>query len=152
MSGKTIVSTSMKYEIIKHNIRATRDFGASSSTYTWTVTNKYGGNLTSDYLVTVYGRVVAPFTGIEGPVYVEIADSDKTYTMLSKVNLKEARADGILFTHCPVLDDLSRKCQQYPGHSFAYASPVVTFTSESGNLSDLTAGEIEIILVTLVGE
>jgi hypothetical protein len=150
MSGGSITHTEMKFEVIRHNIKATRDLISSTSSFSWSITNKYGGNLNTSYIVGVYGRVITPFTGIAGPVYLSIADESASYVILDKTNVMIARTDSVLFSHCPTIAMLHVECQQYPRYQYACSTPVVTIASDSGNLSSLTAGEVEIILVTLV--
>jgi len=151
MSTKTIQSTEMKWDLIKHNIRGTRDLDTAGTTFTWTITDLFGNNLSASYLVGIFGRVATTFAGVTGPLWMEIGSSDDSDSIMQRINLLGARNNQQLFCHMP-MGYPWLICEQNTPAKYQYmtSSPIVTITSDSGNLEDLTTGELEIVLVRLV--
>jgi len=103
----------------------------------------WGGR--TGYMVGIYGRVVTAFTGITGPVTIEVGFEGSTDAIIGKNDLGIEReligrpVDAKWF--CATRDTV-----------YNLPSPIVTFTSASGNLASLTAGRVEIVVVHLVPE
>jgi len=124
------------------------DISIADTTNTWTFTNLYGDNLSSDYLIGMYGRILVPFAGITGPLYMEIGEVEDTDSMMGKIELLTALAGQELFSNFPI-ETQSHGCKYSQRSRHGRPAPIVTFTSDSGNLSSLTAGWLELILVSL---
>jgi len=139
-----------------HTINAVRDFSGSTSTFTWTVKTLTGGTLVVNYMIGIYGRIAQAFAGIAGPVWFEIGDADNSDCYMPRMNLLASRRDQELFSRGSLMalrTDASPKvysCVNYPPYRYSPATPILTFTSDSGNLSSLTAGELEIVVPHLV--
>jgi len=140
--------TKMKMNVLKYNLKVA-DISTAATTNTWTIKNEFGGNYNSAYTLAVHGRIVTQFVGITGPVWMEIGTADVTDCIMPRINVMAAKVNQLLFSHMP----MSRPaviCQMLPLYTYSQPAPIVTFTSDSGNLEDLTAGHIEIVVIGLI--
>lgn len=131
----------MRWDLKRYTWVGGRDLDVASTTTTGLI-----GGGTSGYVTGMYGKIVTAFTGILGPVYAEIGTSDDSNCMMLRADLAQT---GYLFIH--LLEDLwfCNKGTKRDSRN-DLESPIITFTSLSGNLEDLTAGWIEIVKVILV--
>ena len=100
----------------------------------------------SNYVIGMYGRIVTAFAGTPTAVTMKMgltADDDivmKEQSLLVKANLFPHLITGRV--NCP-------SSYMFEG-KFDYSAPYITFTSTGGNLSTLTAGEVELVVMHLV--
>lgn len=138
----------LKLESVAYTLTSAADLNVAATSTTWTMTNLFGGNLTTGYIVGIYGRIVTPFAGIAGPLWMEIGDAVKTDSIMPRISLMVAKANQVLFSHFP-MDFPVVACEQFPLYRYSMTAPIVTFTSSSGNLEDLTGGIVELVLINL---
>lgn len=147
----TVTQREMKWALTSYQIRATRDFGASTSEFTYTLAGPSGEPLVTGYVIGVYGKITQAFAGITGPVFLTIGNSDDSECNMASMNLLASYAGQELFSHRDTIVDYRvHICHHFPTYRHNMKTPILTFTSVSGNLSDLTAGEIEIVIPHLI--
>lgn len=96
------------------------------------------------YLTGIEGRVVTAFAGITGPVTMKVGFTSCSDALIQAVDLSVAQE----FVGAASLDHkffCTRRSAMYDPEF-----PIVTFTSASGNLEDLTAGKVEIVVFRVV--
>lgn len=138
----------MKTEITRFTWEATKDLGVADTTLT--VGMPIWG---TDYIVGVYGRVKTVFAGITGPVTVEVGITSGENDNVWVVSQTLATAAQLyLSPYFNYVDAKNWFCTQMGKRDGKYDStpPTITFRSASGNLEDLTAGELEIVVFHLV--
>ena len=130
----------MKTEITRFTWEATKDFGVASTSHV--VNMPIWG---SDYISGMYGRIKTAFSGMDGQLLMRIGTSDDDSCIMSDRDLGQT---GELWIHflphnwfCKIGD---RDCL------YDSEAPIITFTSDDGNLEDLTAGEVELVVVHIV--
>ena len=133
----------MKLEIMRYTWEGGKDLGVADTTVSLGIPIWGGG---SGYVVGIHGHVGTAFTGITGPLWVEIGDSTNTDSILPRRNLANI---GDLHTSSPWYIATSPSCVYGLTTKHDMTPPIITFTSDSGNLEDLTAGEIEVVVVYL---
>lgn len=135
----------MKTEITRFVWEATKDLGVADTSHIVNIP-AWG----TDYVTGIYGRVKTAFAGITGPVTMKIGTSDDDSCIMPDRDLSRT---GDIWSHLPrPLADQHWPCIFGAEFEAKYqdSPPVITFTSLSGNLEDLTAGEVEIIVVHIV--
>lgn len=134
----------MKTEITRFTWEVTKDFGVADTSHV--VSFPIWG---SDYVLGIYGRVKTAFAGITGPFTMKIGTSGDDDSIMVAKDLSEVVDFFIQFPveqwPCLLLEPTHKKHANYDT-----TSPIITFTSDSGNLEDLTAGEVELVVVHIV--
>ena len=136
-------SQRMKFDIMKYSWKST-DLNLAATTWT-TGVPIWGGE--TGYVIGIHGYVKTAFAGITGPLWVEIGDSTNTDSILPRRDLANT---GDLHTSTPWYMSGEPICNYGLMTKYDMTAPVVTFTSNSGNLEDLTAGEFEVVMIHLI--
>jgi len=127
----------MDWRIRKCRFIAANDFRAEATTATFNLPLPSPGG----YIMDIQGRVVTAFTGITGPIRVKIGFAGSTEHIMADQTIDTA---GVLF---PSDKGMYHNffCAR---RTMLYGMPqiIITFTSDSGNLSDMTAGEVEFLV------
>lgn len=138
----------MKFDIIKYTWQAGKDLKVADTSFTDALTI-WGGH--RGYMISICGRVNTAFAGITGPVWMEIGNSTTSDLIMVKRNL--ANAGDLIIKAAPFEFNLhSGACNMPLRPMYNLTAPVVKFSSDSGNLADLTAGEVEIVMINLIQE
>lgn len=131
----------MKWDIQRLTWEGGKDLAIDDTEVTYSLPLPGG----TGYFLGIEGRVVTAFSGITGPVKVKIGFENMTEAILQEVNMDTAKdlfGSGITASHfwC------SRRGSLYE----IGLNPIITFTSDSGDLEDLTEGQLEIVIIYLV--
>jgi len=133
----------MKWSIKRINWVGGKDLDAEATSFTYTVPT-YAG-----YLTGITGRVIAAFSGITGPVTISVGYTGNTEALIMASDLSvvgEFLGPG----HLP---EAGGKffCTR---REFIYEMEdiLVTFTSSSGDLDGINAGEVEIVMFWVIPE
>ena len=130
----------MKWEIMRYSWEGGKDLLVASTTCTMGLP-LWGG---TGYLMRVFGRVVTAFSGITGPVTIEVGFDIKTDAIIAANDL--SRVGELIGSGQVGSKGFCERREIF----YDPPSPIVTFTSSSGNLEDLTAGRVELIVLHLM--
>jgi len=140
----------MKWNIIRYAFNGGKDLQTADTSLTWSLPTTWGGD--AGYLIGIHGRVSVAFSGIAGPVYMEMGTSTSdTNNIMPRQNLNAAR--DLVIMPPPYLDVADTQwafCNRTVNTRYNLTSPTIKFISDSGNLEDLTAGRVEIVIVSIV--
>ena len=134
------VVTEMELKVAKFTISAIEDVGAGATTQTLGF-HIPGGN--DGYLIDVLARVTTAFVGVTNPtVKVGTADDSQILVQEQPLSVVGTLKASTSMRHQGFCEALVR-----PGGSAQNQDYQVVVESDSGNLSSLTAGEIEFIVL-----
>jgi hypothetical protein len=131
----------MKWDIQRITWTAAKDLAVAAASTTYPMPLPGG----TGYLLGLEGRVTTAFSGITGPVKMKVGFTNIPDVLLRAVDIgvaKDLYGSGSTAAHffCASRDSLYE----------TGLSPIITFESSSGNLEDLTAGEVELVVIYLV--
>uniref|UniRef100_A0A6M3KVK3 Uncharacterized protein n=1 Tax=viral metagenome TaxID=1070528 RepID=A0A6M3KVK3_9ZZZZ len=131
----------MKYDIMRCRWTGGKDLDVADTSCTYPLHDLAQTN----YLIEIRGRVITAFAGITGPVTIKVGVPTVPDIFLKAQNLATVYP---FITHNIV--DSEDWCAGRSNALWNMSDAIVTFTSDSGNLEDLTAGEVELIIVRLI--
>lgn len=142
--------TRMKWDLRNYEISYSAMSGTSDS---YDFVGSLDENMPSGFIVGIFGRIVTPFAGIKGPLNMEIGTSGDTDMIMPKFNLIGARANQRLFTRASQEDgpwETAAQCMNALNYAYNTSQLRITLTSESGSMSNLTAGRVDIVIASLI--
>ena len=127
----------MTMSIRKYSFVAGTDFRADATTAIFNLPLPSQGG----YIMDIQGRVVTAFSGITGPIRVKMGFAGSTEHIMADQTIDTT---GVLFGSDKGLYH-NFFCVR---RTMLYGMPqiIITFTSDSGNLSDMTAGQVDFLV------
>jgi len=130
----------MKTEITRFRWVVGTDFGVADTSHAVNIP-VWG----TDYVIGMYGRITTAFAGAT-TMTMKIGTTTSDDIIMKEQSLMVV---GNLFPHL-ITGRLNCPASYMFEGKYDYAAPIITFTSTGVNLSSLTAGEVELVVMHLV--